>query len=445
MNKIPITSSKGFTILELLGGLLIFSGLILAMFKFLNDMSADSRNKNQADQINPIAKAAINYIQLNYQQISQQSSSAPVVISWSTLSAAGYIPTGYASSLHGEIPCLVISQNSNKQLTPLMYFAKSSSIAKTHNLDSIRLIAFEFGAAGGYYSSTGAAIGLGNSWRVPNASTLFNAGLCGGTTIQTNSLVINLALLSDFNANAESDDSIRRVADSSTILGKQQNFNTVSTDITLHQLSGGGVAERYNKLVLNSSSNMSLAVNPNNTNGIILENGSIVANTITPAGNQLSSTLILPGTVCTDKLLGTWASQNQVGDYAAKISGNQLQCTYNQFACVGNDPSGRVRYGYCYLPISNNQISTNNPGADASCPAGYTIMQDVSTSGSTCSCITPGYQTGGIYFTYDAYYVGGLQVRLAAHGFCSCSNGQGRAIIPQLKCSNGAPTITYAR
>ena len=436
-------ANKGFTLIEVAAALVIMGFIGVGINKVLRDVHQNAINQNQAEQITSIAKTALNYIQINYVSIYKQSATGPIYITWTTLSSAGYTPAGATNSLRGETPCVLVVQN-NKKLTSLLYFVKTSSSAKVHETEQSRIVARKVGAAGAVLFDGTSVGGTFNTWQFHDVG-LLNPAACGGSTVQVNSIVVNLSLMSDFNPNTESDNTVRRIQDTATALGDKENYNTISTDISLHHLAGAGTAESYHKLVLNSATGMALGSDANHKGGIVLQNGSFTANTIIPAGNQNGTQgQIKPGAVCSAGSLGTWASQNNTNDYAAQTTANQLQCAYNQYACIGNDPNGQPRSGYCYLPITNNQITVNNSSADASCPSGYTVAADVSNSGSYCSCPS-GTQSGAIYFTYDAYVVNGMQIRLGAHGYCACTTSTGRATIPQLKCTNSTPTVTYAR
>lgn len=443
MHKSFTLKHNGFTLIELMFGITIFGFLGLGAVKIYNQILQNSMNQNQAEQVIPIAKTALNYIQSNYISIYKQSSTNPVIIPWSTLSSVGYTPTGISNSFRGETPCVLVLQNNNR-LTSLLYFVKTSSNAKPHDQEQSRAVARKIGAAGGVFFDGTSVGGTFNTWQFNDVGEL-NAGACGGSSVPVNSIVVNLSLMGEFNQNMESDNTVRRIQDSDQTLGNKENYNTVSTDISLHHLGGAGTAESYHKIVLNLASGMSLGSDASHSNGIVLQNGSFTANTVIPAGNQSGvASVIKPGTVCSANSLGTWASQNNTTDYAAETSANQLQCSYNQYACVGTDPAGNARSGYCYLPITNNKVTISNGGTDVSCPSGYTVAADVSTTGSVCGCAA-GTQRGANYFSYDAYVVNGMQIRLGAHGYCTCTSGTARATVPLLKCTNSTPTVTYAR
>lgn len=446
MNKISVLNNKGFTLIEVIVCIAIFGFIVASLNKLHNSFYQRNLIKHQAEQITPIAKTALNYIQVNYVSIYKQSSVNPIIIPWSTLSSVGYAPIGISSDLHGETPCVLIIQKNNK-LIPLLYFSKTSNKAKPHDKEQSRIIAREIGAAGGVFFDGTSVGGTFNTWQFNDADivSILNSSACSRGMVQANSIVVNLSLMGDFNQNTKSDDTVRRIQDSEQNMGNKENYNTVSTDISLHHLGGAGSAESYHKIMLNLASGMALGSDANHSNGVVLQNGSFTANTVIPAGNQNGTTTVIkPGTICSASSLGTWASQNNTTDYAAQTSANQLQCSYNQYACVGPDPSGNTRSGYCYLPITNNKVTIANGGTDVSCPSGYTVAADVSTTSSNCGC-SLGTQVGSIYFTYDAYVVNGMQVRLGAHGYCNCRSGTARATIPLLKCTNSTPTVTYAK
>lgn len=447
MNKM-LAKNKGFTLIEIIIVIAIFGFILAQLNKLYNFILQRGQIKNQAEQIVPIAKTALNYIQVNYVSIYKQSATNPIIIPWTTLSSAGYAPTGISTNLRGETPCLLIMQKNNK-LISMLYFVKTSNKAKAHDVEQSRTVAREIGAAGGVFFNGTSVGGTFNTWQF-NDINLLNAASCGGSSVQANSIVVNLSFMGDFNQNTKSDDTVRRIQDTEQSLGNKENYNTVSTDISLHHLGGAGTAESYHKIMLNLGTGMALGSDANHTNGIVLQNGSFTANTVIPAGNQSNvSTVIKPGAVCSASSLGAWASQNNTADYAAQTAASQLQCSYNQYACIGTDPNGATRSGYCYLPITNNKVTIANGGADVNCPSGYTVAADVSPTGSNCSC-AGGTQIGASYFTYDAYMVNGMQIRLAAHGYCTCKVGpkpptSARATIPLLQCTNSTPTVTYAK
>ncbi len=427
-------------------GVIIFVSIFL-LFGLNTKKSITNTDDNNilATQAQNYSKIAVNYIQKNYKAILQQSTTNPIYITSSQLASAGYLPSGQqAQNALGQLPCIYITQRNN-HIEPLLFFVNTPS-TKTNvpltRAKSAELISM-IGAAAGFIENNGDAISIGNTWRISGAQTLLNPAQCLGTSIARYSLLVNLGLLSEFNTNTESDGSVYRVIDSNTPFGSKSNYNTLQTDISLHQESYPNMPDGYNSIYMGN--NIKMSATSYESTGVNIESGDFQATNIIPTGSNPniygSQNTLVAGAACYSQQQGAMTSQNNL-TVSGQLISNQLQCQYNMLLCQGNDPNGTPRNGYCFLPIQalNLNVTPNTP--DAPCPAGYFITGNA-TVANVCACTGSGTPISGTFIQYDTVISGGVQVSRGAYGRCNCSNGPGYANITSMTCTNSNPAITY--
>lgn len=442
---ILLHKSKGFTIIELMFGLIIFALIVLSVVKAKEGVYSRDVNTSIATQTQLFEKIATNYIQNNYLQIQKQITNNPIYINVAQLSAAGYFPTGMITkNILGQVPCIYIA-NRNNHLEPLLFFVNTSStgIYKPQTITNAAELIAILGSTAGYIDASGDAVSMGNTWKISNAISLLNPAQCNGASIARYSLVVNLALTSNFNTNTDSDQSVYRGNDAGAVAGESENFNTLQTDVTLHQVAINGFVESYHALVIGN--NIQIRGSSTDNNAVATSNGGLVVNNIIPSAsndNLYNSQITLQtGTACTMNQMGAMGSQT-MQETSGRLISNQLQCVFNALLCQGSDPQGNPRNGYCFLPQANTKLALVPNVPDISCPQGYFISGTASVDVS-CQCQS-GSPSSGNYIQYDGVVAYGIQVNRGAHGRCNCSSGgQGLANITNITCSNSNPALTY--
>lgn len=445
--------NKGFSVLELLGALLVTSFLIIMVNNIMLKIYQSRAYNQMADQIKQSCQIAIKYITDNYRIILQQQSS--VIIPFNQL--VSYLPTGVKVANKFTIkPCLYIFKVPDNRLQA--YLLVNNTVISTKF--EIAKLAQIIGA------STSTLVHVGNSYAIHGSvtnSTIQNfdaarlVSECGFVhdlpaysllidLTEDNNLFTQMQSMIDQNSTADSLDPSLKKSGSLTTMQTNLYLDNILKDGTLpnseqhayraldygiSKVSGARIQLRSHAAAGNTTLTSQLDIN----------NAALQAGTILPLSHEIN-----PGDNCASSDLGKMAQQT-INNIV--VSGGQLQCTYNPTFCNS---------GYCYLPIRSSNIlyQYNVPQTIGSCPPG-TIFDDSNQPAdgilnqTTCPKINGAVKTQGVHAAKTNCYtstVTGFSFCKSYQTVCSYFNvfkfRVEEALVPALvKLQCTAATATY--
>ncbi|MBP9742315.1 MAG: hypothetical protein KBD37_03055, partial [Burkholderiales bacterium] len=187
----------GYSALELIGVLAIFSFIVLITDKFIT-AQRETREINQlADQSKNYSNIAIKYLEDNYRTLAQQTSDyTEVIIPFSIFS--GYAPNEITTiTKRYQTPCLYVTKGTNSTFIAYLIFGNTNSRAYGLEQLTVAKIAQTFGGnAGTLITQNGNATlngGLENNFNFSSSSINNIIGGCGfRAPLPKYSLVVDL-------------------------------------------------------------------------------------------------------------------------------------------------------------------------------------------------------------------------------------------------------------
>lgn len=449
MNQYKLFKHKGFSAIELLLVFGIISFILWYASHLIIERNQRENHQALADQTHEYADIAINYIQNNSPQIYK---TIPQIISWHEIVTNGYVPASVnLYNLYQQEPCVLIDYNKIAGLYVLLFYVKPAATKRViFNLMDVGETISMIGANSGYINPQGDVLGTNHSWGIKRVKSSINSNLCEqGATIPDYSIAMNLTLSQGFTVNTgDTNKALYRLKDNTTSapLGSGGNLNTLTTDTSFDQTTQNG--ESYHGIVFDESTQLKITANPNDESGIDVQNGNFAARTLTPSsGNSNLQIQDLDlGTPCDASKKGAMASQSDRTGVGSLVA-NQLQCQYNPILCTRTSNTG-----YCFLPITGNQLQYEPNFYDVQCPAGYFIVEgSVTFGGNHCFCGSGKEVDASVYADYSKYtYVyQGYQIKYGVVGRCGCNMGNGKVLpglinVSGMTCSNTL-SISYSK
>ena len=264
-HKHMFNNQKGFTLLEALLALTIFSLLLFSAMNLELTVQASTKEDVVVQQFNDIQKGYARYIADNYNAI-YAASAVPSVIPFSSLNSP-YITMGIqANNAFGQTHCALIARSGTNLLalivteggTNLPVSMLGSIVAKSKNMGMFNGATLE---------------GVRGSWVLPNALTTFNNRNCSGTTVGAG----NLTGLLFFNANDQNKEYMYRNATAGL---PDRNMMHTILDMGTHDL---------NNLNTLTSQNITNAVNLNTVTTDVTGNVNNTNTTTTSTLNNANS------------------------------------------------------------------------------------------------------------------------------------------------------------
>ena len=352
---VKLVQRNGFTVIELMGVLVILSFIILFTHNMIN-LHDKTREINQlADQARNFSQIAIRYIRDNYRSvITQTKSQSNIVIPYTQL--LDYIPQWLLIKTHNDqTPCIYITQEIHDQIRAYLLFGNVKLSSKPLDLLSISKVSNTLGGNSGAlikgedsYILSG---GIENELSLPIDVVNLITNKCGFTKMSENTLVIDLSkdiyLFAPINTKFSQlvlDPSLKKnESDDNTLTTMQTNLylDAMVKDPTVLGESEQHIYRSldFGKSVINRQR---IELKANASSGSITKSQLILSNAGMQAGYiTLNSHEVVAGSSCDVSELGKMVQQlaNSV------ITTSQLQCTYNPTFCAAN--------GYCYLPIKS--------------------------------------------------------------------------------------------
>lgn len=376
--------NQGFTLIEIIFAIAIMGVMAVMIMNNSNETLKEKNAVALAQETMDYAKITNRYIKNHYQEIYNLAltSGTPVVINWQTITAEEKQSVMKNKNRLGMIPCVYIN-NSGNQLIPYLYFVKPQSGTFRQPEQLVTNMAMKkIGAQAGYLASDGNAYGIYRGWQT--SASGFNTAGCMGNGTVPNTLVINMSYMMDARSTLESDYTLHRPIDNTSVPGDPNNANTMTTDLYASTNNPDG-SESPHRIVFNSYTNTGLQAansyaggasplagkqnlvvvrsgdnNPNN-----LAQGNFSAKTVQPTAQ------VSVGQGCDSTMLGAIAnvcspgSSNCTTTLAEQVIRGQMQCTYNVLFCQGVDPTdstgSKLLNGYCWLPITTLDFLLNRP------------------------------------------------------------------------------------
>lgn len=371
----------GFTVIEIVGVLAIVSLIIFMTAKMMLPMNNVTKATKLATQSLGYAKMSNRYINNHYQDILSQTATTPVIISWSQITQEIKSPLMPARNIIGQIPCVYITQ-SGKQIQPYLYFVTpTDGKSQTPTADLALNTMMKIGPQGGFVQNNN-VYGLYKGWQYPASPLVPN--LCGGSSVPTNTTVINLGMMQDLHVQLASDTTLHRPQDQTSAPGASNNGNTLLTTVDFANIDEYTRVDQPHRMIFNNNNKVGLqaansyyepdpvkarrqptsltALGAQN-NLLVVRSGSIESsdtkNTLDQggfaAGTLLATLQVDQGAACSTDQIGATAVIKP--NSTNTIIRGQAQCTRNPVYC-GNKP--------CWLQINSYSVIFSRPLADYS-------------------------------------------------------------------------------
>lgn len=401
--------TKGFTIIELLvviGAMVIATPFIMTWIKSANEKTQATE---YADHTKIYAVAFTDAIRFNYQKYYDNAVKSPnttQVLKYSDIVNAGFAQNIKANNFYNQTPCVAMTYNqTNKELNAVMFFTdgkKAKQLTKRLGAKARQT----YGEAAGYYYD-GAVTGS-NSWSLPNPNDLINssnANACDNSTISNYGLVINLNMQDTFPKITDTANYLSRVRDDAANPNAESNSNTMQTDILMQDSKKQnavfftGNATQDGSVALASTKSTAALSQRNktnynhNTNGVVVTNGAILANSL---GSGKAESVF---TYCAPEEIGTIVQQEE--DMLQTPIRGQLQCTYNPLQC--QNPSNPNDSHTCYLPASDISIRYHPNKSPFLCTIGF-IDPSVTAEAVADQTQRPSDYTAECYICYKRIF-----------------------------------------
>lgn len=272
-------SQAGFTLLEALLALTIFSLVLFSAMNLEMTVSGSTKEDVVVNQFNEIQKAYARYIAENYNAV-YNASAVPSVIPFTTLNPP-YLASGINNNnAFGQTHCALVAR-SGANLLALIVTEGGTTIPNA-TLGSMIIKSKNMGMFNGTTLE-----GVGGSWVLPNALTTFNNRNCSGTTVTAG----RLTGLLTFNANDQNKDYLYKNATAGL---PDRNRMHTALDMGGHDLNN--VNDLNSQNVTNAASLTTLTTdvtgsvnNTNTTNTTTLNNASTTRVTGMLKTNNLTS------------------------------------------------------------------------------------------------------------------------------------------------------------
>ncbi|RTL11760.1 MAG: type II secretion system protein [Neisseriaceae bacterium] len=380
-----VKKQSGYTILELVIGATVVAALSAMILPMMNRNNSAIKAQSLADQTVTYSKTYARFVINNYSAIVAQAQTNTVYLPWSTLVTAGYVPTGTIGNTNrlGQTPCAAVTYNFvTRQLQPIMFYVGGNAKAKSFAVMDATSASNQIGGAAGIYTKdpndkdvrqSGAGVfGNHGGWFLPDSTSSIQQIQSGcGATLQNNSIVMNLAMMSEYSGGLAPDTSLHRFKDPlNPNLGDQNNTNTATTDLSLNPIDPTNPNAPSKKLFLNGNDNSGVFLQSTGqstsaqTRIVEFHNAALAANTVQPTESYFTFKY------CKSNEVGSMARQRDTN----VIIQSQLQCTHNPLFCQGTDPYGQPLAEYCYLPVSDIAVTYKPNLSSVSCPFGYVDM-----------------------------------------------------------------------
>lgn len=175
----------GMTLLEAIVSLGILGAVVAGVGTMINEAAEDTRATVGAEHLRMVGDAAKLYIQDNYAAVASNSTATtPALITVSTLTTAGYLPSGFSTSNdYQQNTCVLVLNPGSNNLNALVVTEGGTAL---DDLSLGGLVGTVGAAGGGIYSSAATTIkGTMGGWSLPvgNFANANNLGKhCDGTT-----------------------------------------------------------------------------------------------------------------------------------------------------------------------------------------------------------------------------------------------------------------------
>jgi len=162
--------TRGFTLIEVLMALVIFSAATVGINTLVDRFSEDTKVSLTAQHVRTFGDATKAYIKDNYAAVqTAATTTTPALIDASTLIATGYLPTGFvATNGYGQILCALVLEPTANRLQALVVSEGGQAIDDL----SLGVLAATVGGSGGsvYASSPTEISGAVGGWTIATAS-----------------------------------------------------------------------------------------------------------------------------------------------------------------------------------------------------------------------------------------------------------------------------------